>query len=53
MLPDMVLGVVDIPNNCLDLLGTSEAIPICQSLIFLQEVLDQLFNVAQKVGHKL
>ena len=48
MLPDMALGAVDIPNDCLHLLRTGEAVPIRQSLILLQKVLNWLFNVAQK-----
>ena len=53
MLPDMALGAIDVPDDRLHLLGTGEAVPIHQSLVFLQEVFDWLLDVAQEVRHEL
>ena len=53
MLPDMALGVIDVPDDCLHLLRTSEAVPIRQSLVFLQEVFDWLLDVAQEARCEL
>ena len=52
MLPDVVLEVVNILDDCLHLLRTSEAVPIHQSLIFLQKVFDWLLDVAQEARCK-
>ena len=52
VLPDIVLGAVDILDDYLHLLRISEAVPIHQSLIFLQKVFDWLLNVAQEVRCK-
>ena len=52
MLPDMVLGAVDILDDCLHLLRTSEAVPIHQSLVFLQKVFNWLLDITQEARHE-